>query len=76
MSLETQLEDKHEHVQLLQAKFKDDSSLARMRNNNLEHARRTISQLQNDLMLREERLQAIEREIKGREADERAVYMA
>jgi len=56
MSLETQLEDKHEHVQLLQAKFKDDSSLARMRNNNLEHARRTISQLQNDLMLREERL--------------------
>ena len=47
-----------------------------MRNNNLEHARRTISQLQNDLMLREERLQTIEREIKGREADERAVYMA
>ncbi len=56
MSLETQLEDKHEHVQLLQAKFKDDSSLARMRNNNLEHARRTINQLQNDLMVREERL--------------------
>lgn len=27
-------------------------------------------------MLREERLQAIEREVKGREADERAVYMA
>jgi len=66
MSLETQLEDKHEHVQLLQAKFKDDSSLGQMRINNLEHARRTISQLQNDLMLRGEGLQEIEREIKGR----------
>ena len=42
----------------------------------MEHARRTIAQLQSELLMREERLEALEREARTREADERALYAA
>ena len=81
--MQSQLEDKQEHLQLLQAKLKDDqmgsaaaNQLAKLRGKNLDIARTTVTQLRAEIVMKDNAIRAAERVARAKETEERALYMA